>query len=31
MLRQVMIGEFDLNQDGEINEQEFFAIMMDNK
>jgi centrin-3 len=31
MLRQVMIGEFDLDQDGEINEQEFFAIMMDNK
>jgi len=27
----VMIGEFDLDQDGEINEQEFFAIMMDNK
>jgi len=26
-----MIDEFDLDQDGEINEQEFFAIMMDNK
>jgi hypothetical protein len=24
-----MIDEFDLDQDGEINEQEFFAIMMD--
>ena len=27
--RQAMIDEFDLDQDGEINEQEFFAIMMD--
>jgi Ca2+-binding EF-hand superfamily protein len=25
--RQAMIDEFDLDQDGEINEQEFFAIM----
>jgi len=25
-----MIDEFDLDQDGEINEQEFFAIMTDN-
>jgi len=24
-----MIDEFDLDQDGEINEQEFFAIMTD--
>jgi len=24
-----MIDEFDLDQDGEINEQEFIAIMMD--
>lgn len=24
-----MIEEFDLDQDGEINEQEFFAIMSD--
>lgn len=24
-----MIEEFDLDQDGEINEQEFFAIMTD--
>lgn len=28
-LRQAMIDEFDLDQDGEINEQEFFAIMTD--
>ena len=27
--RKPMIDEFDLDQDGEINEQEFFAIMMD--
>jgi centrin-3 len=27
--RQAMIEEFDLDQDGEINEQEFFAIMTD--
>ena len=27
--RKAMIDEFDLDQDGEINEQEFFAIMMD--
>lgn len=27
--RQAMIDEFDLDQDGEINEQEFFAIMTD--
>ncbi|TDL20939.1 EF-hand [Rickenella mellea] len=26
---QAMIDEFDLDQDGEINEQEFFAIMTD--
>jgi len=26
---QAMIEEFDLDQDGEINEQEFFAIMSD--
>jgi len=26
-----MIDEFDLDQDGEINEQEFFAIMTDDK
>ncbi|KAL0571590.1 Calcium-binding component of the spindle pole body (SPB) half-bridge [Marasmius crinis-equi] len=26
---QAMIDEFDLDQDGEINEQEFFAIMAD--
>ena len=26
-LRQAMIDEFDLDQDGEINEQEFIAIM----
>jgi len=24
-----MIDEFDLDQDGEINEQEFFSIMTD--
>ena len=29
MSRQAMIDEFDLDQDGEINEQEFFAIMTD--
>jgi centrin-3 len=29
VLRQAMIDEFDLDQDGEINEQEFFAIMTD--
>ena len=29
MSRQAMIDEFDLDQDGVINEQEFFAIMMD--
>ncbi|KAH9980627.1 hypothetical protein BJV74DRAFT_953088 [Russula compacta] len=28
-LRQAMIDDFDLNQDGEINEQEFFGIMTD--
>lgn len=28
-VRQAMIDEFDLDQDGEINEQEFFAIMTD--
>ena len=28
-IRQAMIDEFDLDQDGEINEQEFFAIMTD--
>jgi centrin-3 len=28
-LRQAMIDEFDLDQDGEINEQEFFSIMTD--
>jgi centrin-3 len=28
-LSQAMIDEFDLDQDGEINEQEFFAIMTD--
>ena len=28
-LRQAMIDEFDLDQDGEINEQEFIAIMTD--
>ncbi|KAJ3184073.1 Calcium-binding component of the spindle pole body (SPB) half-bridge [Gaertneriomyces sp. JEL0708] len=27
---QAMIDEFDLDQDGEINEQEFIAIMTDN-
>lgn len=27
--RQAMIDEFDLDQDGEINEQEFLAIMLD--
>lgn len=27
--RQAMIDEFDLDQDGEINEQEFMAIMTD--
>ena len=27
--RKAMIEEFDLDQDGEINEQEFFAIMME--
>jgi len=26
---QAMIDEFDLDQDGEINEQEFFAILTD--
>lgn len=26
---QAMIDEFDLDQDGEINEQEFIQIMMD--
>lgn len=26
---EAMIEEFDLDQDGEINEQEFIAIMMD--
>jgi Ca2+-binding EF-hand superfamily protein len=29
MFSQAMIEEFDLDQDGEINEQEFFAIMTD--
>ena len=29
VVRQAMIDEFDLDQDGEINEQEFFAIMTD--
>ena len=28
-VRQAMIDEFDLDQDGEISEQEFFAIMTD--
>lgn len=28
-LRQAMIDEFDLDQDGEISEQEFLQIMMD--
>ncbi len=28
-IRQAMIDEFDLDQDGEISEQEFFAIMTD--
>ena len=28
-LSKAMIDEFDLDQDGEINEQEFFAIMTD--
>ena len=28
-VRQAMIDEFDLDQDGEINEQEFYAIMTD--
>jgi centrin-3 len=27
--RQAMIDEFDLDGDGEIDEQEFFAIMTD--
>lgn len=27
--RQAMIDEFDLDQDGEINEQEFIAILME--
>jgi len=27
--RKAMIDEFDLDQDGEISEQEFFAIMTD--
>lgn len=27
LFRMAMIEEFDLDQDGEINEQEFFAIM----
>ena len=27
--RQAMIDEFDLDGDGEINENEFFAIMTD--
>lgn len=27
--RQAMIDEFDLDQDGEIDEQEFLQIMMD--
>ncbi len=27
--RQAMIDEFDLDQDGEISEQEFLAIMLD--
>jgi centrin-3 len=27
--RQAMIDEFDLDQDGEIDEKEFFAIMTD--
>jgi len=27
--RQAMIDEFDLDQDGEISQQEFFAIMTD--
>ena len=29
MHRQAMIDEFDLDQDGEINEQEFISIMTD--
>ena len=29
MNRQAMIDEFDLDQDGEINEQEFISIMTD--
>lgn len=29
ILSQAMIDEFDLDQDGEINESEFFAIMTD--
>lgn len=29
LIRQAMIDEFDLDQDGEINEQEFIAIMTD--
>lgn len=29
LYRQAMIDEFDLDQDGEINEQEFIAIMTD--
>lgn len=28
-LSKAMIDEFDLDQDGEINEQEFFNIMTD--
>jgi Ca2+-binding EF-hand superfamily protein len=28
-LRQAMIDEFDLDGDGEINEQEFLSIMTD--
>ena len=28
-LSKAMIDEFDLDQDGEISEQEFFAIMTD--
>jgi len=28
-LSKAMIDEFDLDQDGEINEQEFFSIMTD--
>ena len=29
MSRKAMIEEFDLDQDGAINEQEFLAIMLD--